>query len=282
MNNIRHKITTANELLTGIVRQRPLTLRLLGRIPLILRSYTYSKTARFWPDREKLTTTETSLPSARTLEKYFNSHHEGRGIWKCTHYFDIYESYFQKFVGREVHVLEVGIYSGGSLDMWRHYFGDKCRVYGVDIQEECLAYKDVSTQILIGDQSDRSFWRRVKEQIPPIDILIDDGGHQPEQQIVTLEEMLPHIRPGGVYLCEDICGELNPFASYIHGLASNLNCADGMSTDPQKGISCSVTPFQSHIQSIHIYPFVTVVQRNDHPMHQITAPKHGTQWQPFL
>ena len=44
---------------------------------------------------------------------------------------------FKKFIGCEVHVVEVGIYSGGSLAMWRDYFGSKCHVYGIDIAEEC-------------------------------------------------------------------------------------------------------------------------------------------------
>ena len=38
------------------------------------------------------------------------------------------------------------------------------------------------------------------------------AGHTPEQQIVTLEEMLPHLRPGGVYLCEDVHGIHHDFA----------------------------------------------------------------------
>ena len=44
-------------------------------------------------------------------------------VWKWKHYCDVYHRHFSKFVGREVHVLEVGIYSGGSLQMWREYFG---------------------------------------------------------------------------------------------------------------------------------------------------------------
>ena len=35
-------------------------------------------------------------------------------------------------------------------------------------------------------------------------ILIDDGGHTMEQQIVTFEELYDHINDGGIYLCEDV------------------------------------------------------------------------------
>ena len=138
------------------------------------------------------------------LERYFDSVTEGPGIWKWRHYFDIYHRHFQKFVGRDVHVVEIGIYSGGSLPMWRHYFGERCRVYGVDIEAGCQVYANAHTQIFVGDQSDRSFWADFRKSVPHVDIVIDDGGHQPHQQQVTLEELLPHLRPGGVYLCEDV------------------------------------------------------------------------------
>ena len=36
---------------------------------------------------------------------------------------------FEKFKGREVHVVEIGIYRGGSLDMWKEYFAPKARIY---------------------------------------------------------------------------------------------------------------------------------------------------------
>jgi hypothetical protein len=54
-----------------------------------------------------------------------------------------------------------------------------------------------------------------------LDIVIDDGGHKYEQQVVNLEELLPHLRPNGVYLCEDVFSAFNLFASYVGGLADN-------------------------------------------------------------
>ena len=93
------------------------------------------------------------------LRAYFDAHREGPGLWKWLHYFDIYDRHFAKFRGREVHVLEIGIYSGGSLAMWKDYFGAEGRIYGVDIEEACRAYEDDVTKVFIGDQADRQFWR---------------------------------------------------------------------------------------------------------------------------
>jgi SAM-dependent methyltransferase len=223
------------------------------------------------------------LESANPLLSYFNAHTEGAGIWKWKHYFDIYQRHFSKFVGREVHVLEVGIYSGGSLTMWKEYFGNECRIYGVDIESACMAYKAERIEVFIGDQEDRSFWARVRQAVPKLDILIDDGGHHPEQQRITLEEMLPHLRPGGVYLCEDIQGTPHHFSSYLQGLASNLNAmAPAELPNGVGGVASTPSSLQQAINAIHLYPFVAVIEKRERSIRRFIAPKHGTQWQPFL
>jgi hypothetical protein len=224
--------------------------------------------------------------SQNPLRDYFNSVQNGPGIWKWDHYFDIYHRHFEKFRGKEVNLLEIGIYSGGSLGMWREYFGPKCRIYGVDIEQDCKAYEGDSVTVFIGDQADRNFWRRFKEEVPTIDIVIDDGGHEPDQQIVTLEEVLPHLRPGGVYVCEDVHSIPTPnrFLFYVDGFSHNLH--DGTFTnnfeDNQRRIVCKATEFQSTIHSVHLYPFVVVIEKRETLTVEFVSPKHGTEWQPFL
>jgi Methyltransferase domain len=215
---------------------------------------------------------ETSPPNA--LRKFFDERTHGPGIWKWLHYFDIYDRHFARFRGKEVHILEIGIYSGGSLEMWRDYFGPNAHIYGVDIEPDCRLYERDGVKVFIGDQEDRKFWEHFRENVPALDIVVDDGGHSPEQQTVTLEELLPFLRPGGVYLCEDVHGEFNRFASYVHGLGHKLNHLNTRPQDP-------CTPFQSAIGSIHLYPFVAVLEKNAVPLDRLAAPKHGTQWQPF-
>jgi SAM-dependent methyltransferase len=223
------------------------------------------------------------LERENRLLTYFSGHKEGAGIWKWTHYFDVYQRHFSKFVGREVHVLEVGIYSGGSLPMWKDYFGKSCHVYGVDIEEACTAYKGDQIEVFIGDQADRSFWARVRQAVPTVDILIDDGGHQFEQQRITLEEMLPHLRPGGIYLCEDIHRANNQFAAYLQGFASSLNAFTRSEVlSGVAGSAATASSFQQAIQAIHLYPFVAVIEKRDQYLREFLSPRHGTQWQPFL
>lgn len=218
-------------------------------------------------------------PSANPLLDYFRNHKEGPGIWKWNHYFDIYHRHFARFIGQKINILEIGIYSGGSLEMWQTYFGEKCHIYGVDIEEVCKAYENERVSVIIGDQGDRVFWRNFKKNVKDIDILIDDGGHTPEQQRITLEEMLPHLRTGGVYLCEDIHGRNNKFSSFAAGLVHELNSTN-RTTGPL--LQSSVSEFQSSIHSIHFYPYLVVIEKHHMPVTQLSAPRQGTEWQPFL
>jgi hypothetical protein len=276
--------------------QDPSTMkRLVRMLPSVRRGVSY---ARSWQlaAGQPHTTSSGGLGSSRAtatsnpLREYFDSYSEGPGIWKWLHYFDLYHRHLSKFIDREVHIVEIGVYSGGSLRMWRDYLGAKCHVHGVDIQEACKAYENGYTSIDIGDQSDRHFWKRFRETYPVIDVIIDDGGHSPEQQIVTLEEMLPHLQPGGVFLCEDVHGDQNMFTCFVHGLTANLNsyvevsvpAGEKSSPAARESMVCQPSRFQADVGSIHMYPFMTVIEKTDVKVEQFAAWKRGTQWQPFL
>ena len=137
------------------------------------------------------------------LEKYFLEN-TGNIIDKWRHYFEIYDRHLSKYRGTDVHIMEIGVYHGGSLQMWKHYFGPKAKLYGVDINPNCKKLEENQIQIFIGDQEDREFLRTIVKNIPKIDILIDDGGHKMKQQKSTFEELFNHIDRNGIYLCEDL------------------------------------------------------------------------------
>ena len=145
-----------------------------------------------------------SAQPANPLAQYFFSN-PGRLIHKWHHYFEIYHRHFAAFRGRSPVVVEIGVFHGGSLQMWRRYFGPGARIIGVDIDPRCRQFEEPpSISIVTGDQADRGFLASLRERLPRIDILIDDGGHTMEQQIASFEELYPHVQPEGVYLCEDL------------------------------------------------------------------------------
>jgi hypothetical protein len=212
------------------------------------------------------------------LWDYFERNVKGPGILKWHHYFSIYHQHFAKFVGKPVRILEIGIYSGGSLGMWKSYFGPGCHVYGVDIEEACKAYASQKVSVFVGDQEDPAFWDRFIKEVPEVDIVVDDGGHTPGQMIVTLEKILPRLSPGGVYICEDVQGTHHKFAEFASGLVSELNRLGRK----EKHEVYSTSGFQSFCHSIHFYPFVTVIERTTSNRPNLFSIRRGTEWQPFF
>jgi hypothetical protein len=137
------------------------------------------------------------------LELHINTN-QGRLIDKWQHYPEVYHRHLAPFRGRRPVVIEIGVYHGGSLQMWKRYFGPGARIIGVDIDPRCRELAEDSIEIVIGDQADRAFHAELRRRYPHVDIVIDDGGHTMEQQNVTFEELFPHVQPDGVYLCEDL------------------------------------------------------------------------------
>lgn len=199
------------------------------------------------------------------LETYFRDN-RGRQIHKWVHYFDVYHRHFERFRGKPVVIVEFGIQFGGSLQMWRRYFGRRARLYGVDIDPRCRRSEGRRTKIFIGDQEDREFLRSLVAETGPIDIVIEDGGHFPGQQIATFEELYPHVKPDGVFLIEDVHtsywkswrgGVRQPgtFIEYAKDLVDRLNAWH--SRQP----SLVVDEFTRTTKSIHFYDSIIVFEK---------------------
>ena len=122
---------------------------------------------------------------------------------KHSTYFPAYDDIFTKYIGKEITFVEVGIFDGGSLFMWRNFFGKQARIIGIELNPEAKKWEKDGFEIFIGDQSDPDFWRDFYKQVGEIDILLDDGGHTYVQQIVTAEYALDNIKDGGVLVVED-------------------------------------------------------------------------------
>lgn len=123
---------------------------------------------------------------------------------KHSAYFQVYEELLSKYRNQPITFVEVGVLNGGSLFMWRHFFGTQARIIGVDFNPLAKRWEQDGFEIHIGSQSDPQFWQNFFNVIGMVDILLDDGGHTNEQQIVTTHQSIPFIRDGGLMIVEDV------------------------------------------------------------------------------
>lgn len=143
------------------------------------------------------------MSEALTLEQLFDRGTGGR-CFKWRHYFEIYERYLSRYRGTACTYLEIGVAQGGSLDIFQEYLGPDARIVGVDINPECKKQERPGVEILIGDQGDGDFMARSVVPTGPFDIILDDGGHIPDQQLVSFFSLFPHLKDGGLYIVEDL------------------------------------------------------------------------------
>jgi hypothetical protein len=92
------------------------------------------------------------------LEAFFRRH-DGRLLHKWHHYFEIYDRHLARFRGKPVCLVEFGVSQGGSLDMWRHYFGREAQIFGIDINPNFFPLVKADGVYLIEDLH-TSYWKR--------------------------------------------------------------------------------------------------------------------------
>merc|ERR1740127_339814 len=114
----------------------------------------------------------------------------------------------------------------------------------MDINPRTTEFASEQATISILDQGDPVQWAHVfGNVVSGLDIVLDDGGHQAHQMRTTLQQALPHLKPGGVHLIEDIHGQNEDYLTNLFNPAAELLASKA----PQ-------------IAGVHMYPFVFVVQ----------------------
>lgn len=203
--------------------------------------------------------------SSNYLKEYFFNNQD-RLINKWVHYFEVYERYLGKFYKKDVVILEIGVAQGGSLQMWKNYFGPGTKVFGIDIDSRCKNFEEENVQVFIGSQSNKKFLRQVRSSIPPVDIIIDDGGHRMKQQRVAFEELFGHLKEDGIYICEDIMTSYwlrfgggykrqNTFIEF------SKNFVDYIHAHHSQQVSLKPNKFTKSINSIHFYEGIVVIEK---------------------
>lgn len=122
-----------------------------------------------------------------------------------THYLRNYENCFSHLVDRDIRLLELGVYHGGSLQLWRDYF-EQGLIVGLDLNPVAIDDPENRIRLYQGAQQDTELLDCIARECAPagFDIIIDDCSHVGELTRVSFWHLFDnHLKSGGIYVIED-------------------------------------------------------------------------------
>jgi len=211
------------------------------------------------------------------LHKYFLNN-SSKLLHKWNHYFDIYERHLSRFRGKKLVMLEIGVFGGGSLDMWRAYLGPDAQIVGVDINPDCKKFESEGIEIFIGSQDDPKLMNEILRKYSNISIVLDDGSHIMRHMNASFELLYDCLDANGVYIVEDThtCywpeydGGLRQENSFIEKVKNKIDELNAVHTREKVAVST----FTKSTDSICIYDSIVVFEKRPQGVRQapITGP----------
>jgi hypothetical protein len=179
-------------------------------------------------------------------------------------YVDHYERHLGPLRHHVMSVLEIGIYRGASLQMWRDYFPN-AQVYGLDINDVKVMGERI--HVVRGDQSDDALLARIRE-LGPFDVIIDDGSHFGTDVHATFAGLFGSLQADGVYVIEDMHTAYQPdygggppgtpctSVTLVQSLIDAVNRHHVAEEYPDA--AAALLP----ITALHVYPRIAFIQRS--------------------
>jgi hypothetical protein len=190
-------------------------------------------------------------------------------------YTEIYARYFSSIKEKPLKFLEIGICEGNSVQLWEKYFPN-AELHFIDISVDQAKYFSKRSHYHLADQeSPQQLQEFIAKTGGGFDIIIDDGGHTMRQQIISFQQLFPHVNSGGMYIIEDLHTSYNQqylkgngrtTVEYLKTLVDEINfvgartqCASHKNIDP------SVVPYlnlmRGSIESIHFYTSLVIITK---------------------
>lgn len=119
-------------------------------------------------------------------------------------YLNRYESFLKEYKDKEITLLEIGCAGANSIRMWREWM-PKARVFTIDINPDCATYTE---GVFIGSQTDHAFLDDLISKIGIPDVIISDGSHVGDEEVITFKHLFPKLKSGGLYFLEDTAAAL--------------------------------------------------------------------------
>ena len=195
-------------------------------------------------------------------------------VHKWHHYLPIYERYFAPYKDKAPKFLEIGVSKGGSLALWRKYFGADATIFGIDIDPTCAKFDGQSGSVRIGSQDDPEFLRQVVAEMGGVDIVLDDGSHMSKHIRASLNTLFPLLEEGGIYMIEDLHATYWPshkggyqnrgtFISDLRQMYDDMH--HWYHAEGQK-----ISATADFLSAMHFYDSIAVLEKQ-----RVTAPLHS-------
>jgi hypothetical protein len=195
-------------------------------------------------------------------------------------YTRIYSQYFSHFKNDPIKFLEIGIFKGNSVKFWEDYFPN-AELHFIDVNSMNILYHSMRSHYHFIDQAHAIRLKRFAEKYGPFDVILDDGGHTMNQQITSFNALFSSIKPGGLYIIEDLhtshwktyggSGNLEEAnegtaVGYLKSLVDHVNfpgAASGVA-DVHKlpeDIKCQMHWLRESIEAIHFYTSLCIIEK---------------------
>jgi hypothetical protein len=161
------------------------------------------------------------------LDKLAIKYGVGKGPYWIS-YTNTYDKYFKNIRSSTKKVLEIGVEYGNSARMWKEYFHN-ANIYGIDINENSKLAEEDRISIFIANQSDKEAIDNIISKIGiDFDIIIDDASHKIDDIINSFNMFFSCVRPGGMYIIEDIQVDYNTYKhrEFINFLIDSVNLSN--------------------------------------------------------
>lgn len=189
-------------------------------------------------------------------------------------YTEIYARYFAPLKDKPIKFLEIGIWKGYSVKLWEEYFKN-ADLYFFDVTFSQIEYYSQRSHYLLANQDNaQDLQNAMAKTGGDFDVIIDDGGHTMNQQIVSFQTLFPYVKKGGMYIIEDLHtsywrefgggGKAVTTVNYLKSLIDEINFV-GVNTrrashlDVDPAVLKKLNLYREQIESIHFYDSVAII-----------------------
>lgn len=195
-------------------------------------------------------------------------------------YLKRYDRLFSKFSNEKINLLELGVFKGGSLLMWRDYFPNG-NIVGIDINLPKNFPATDRIHLFEGSQTDLEFLTGVSKKTAPngFDIIIDDASHMGALSKISFWHLFNnYLKPGGVYAIED--WGTGYWDNWPDGCALDLNSYQPQDANEE----VTKTPFAGHNYGMvgFVKQLVDEVAASDVTKFQSTYPSRMSKFESMI